>query len=81
MFLYSLVIEAGVGVAVKVKEVYGILSAQSNSLRAFLRMVNRCRNVEEPRVGFLKGDGLDIKNNYSTPRYWNGTARGSKKAP
>ena len=53
----------------KVKKVYGILSAKSNSQRAFLQMINRCRNVEEPRMDFLKGEGLEINSNYTFWKY------------
>jgi hypothetical protein len=63
VFLYSPVIEAGVDITVPVKKVYGILSANSNSQRAFMQMINRCRRVEEPRMDFLKGEGLDLNNN------------------
>ena len=69
VFLYSPVIEAGVDITVKVKKVYGILSTKSNSQRAFLQMINRCRCVEEPRMDFLKGDGLYINTNYNFWRY------------
>ena len=69
VFLYSPVIEAGVDITVKVKKVYGILSTKSNSQRAFLQMINRCRCVEEPRMDFLKGDGLEINSNYNFWRY------------
>jgi hypothetical protein len=65
VFLYSPVIEAGVDITVPVKKVYGILSANSNSQRAFMQMINRCRRVEEPRMDFLKGEGLDLNNNYN----------------
>ena len=69
VFMYSPVIEAGVDITVKVKKVYGILSTMSNSQRAFLQMINRCRCVEEPRMDFLKGDGLHINSNYNFWRY------------
>ena len=69
VFLYSLVIEAGVDITVKIKKVYGILSTMSNSQRAFLQMINRCRCVEEPRMDFLKGEGLGINSNYNCWRY------------
>ena len=65
VLLYSPVTEAGVDITVKVKKVYGILSAKSNSQRAFLQMINRRRNVEEPRMDFLKGEGLEINSNYN----------------
>jgi pterin-4a-carbinolamine dehydratase len=69
VFLYSPVIEAGVDITVKVKKVYGILSAMSNSQRAFMQMINRCRNVEEPRMDFLKGEGLHINSDYKFWKY------------
>ena len=69
VFLYSPVIEAGVDTTVPVKKVYGILCSNSNSQRAFLQMINRCRKVEEPRMDFLKGDGLDLNSNYNFWRF------------
>ena len=53
VFLYSPVIESGVDITVKVKKVYGLLSSNSNSQRAFLQMINRCRCVEDPNMDFL----------------------------
>ncbi|MFM7978867.1 MAG: hypothetical protein ACKPKO_06085, partial [Candidatus Fonsibacter sp.] len=47
VFLYSLVIESGVDITVKVKKVYGLLSSKSNSQRAFLQLINRCRCVAD----------------------------------
>ena len=32
-------------------------------------MINRCRCVEEPRMDLLKGEGLDINNNYNLWRH------------
>ena len=69
VLLYSPVIEAGVDITVKAKKVYGILSAKSNSQRAFLQMINGCRNVEESRMDFLKGEGLEINSNYNFWKY------------
>ena len=46
--LYSPVIESGVDITVNVKKVYGMLCSKSNSQRAFLQMINRCRCVEDP---------------------------------
>ncbi len=63
--LYSPVIKAGVDITVKVRRAYGILSMKSNSQRAFLQLINTCRNVEEPRMDFLKGEGLGICGNYN----------------
>ena len=41
----------------------------SNSQRALMQMINRCRNVEEPQMDFLKGEGLDINSNCNFWRY------------
>ena len=40
-----------------------MLRANSNSQRAFPQMINRRRNVEEPRSDFLRGEGLVINSN------------------
>jgi len=32
-------------------------------------MISRCRNVEEPRMDFLKGEGLDLNSNYNFWRF------------
>ena len=69
VFLYSPVIEAGVDIAVPIQKIYGILCSNSNSQRAFLQMINRCRNVEEPRIDLLKGEGLDLNSNYNFWRF------------
>ncbi len=69
MFLYSPVIEAGVDITVPIKKVYGILCSNSNSQRAFLQMINRCRKVEEPRMDLPKGEGLDLNSNYNFWRF------------
>ena len=49
VFLYSPVIESGVDITIPVKKLYGVLSAKSNSQRAYLQMLARCRNVAEGR--------------------------------
>ena len=69
VFLYSLVIESGVDITVKVKKVYGLLSSKSNSQRAFLQMINRCRCVEDANMDFLSGEGIRINGNYSFRQY------------
>ena len=69
VFLYSPVIESGVDITVKVKKVYGMLCAKSNSQRAFLQMINRCRCVEDPKMDFLNGEGLRINGNYNFWKY------------
>ena len=74
VFLYSPIIEAGVDITGKVKKVYGILSAMSNSQRAFMQMINRCRNVEEPQMDFLKGEVLATATPGGILTCWNSTA-------
>ena len=32
-------------------------------------MISRCRNVEEPRIDVLKGEGLDLNTNYNFWRF------------
>ena len=69
VFLYSPVIESGADITVNVKKVYGMLCAKSNSQRAFLQMINRCRCVEDPNMDFLNGEGLRINGNYNFWKY------------
>ena len=69
VFLYSPVIESGVDITVKVKKVYGVLCSKSNSQRAFLQMINRCRCVEDPNMDFLNGEGLRINGNSNFWKY------------
>ena len=69
VFLYSPVIESGVDITVKVKKVYGLLSSRSNSQRAFLQMINCCRSVEDPRMSFVNGEGLETNRNYNFLQY------------
>ena len=69
VFLYSPVVESGVDITVKVKKVYGLLSSKSNSQRAFLQMINRCRCVEDPSMDFLNGEGLKINSNHNFWKY------------
>ena len=59
----------GVDITVKVKKVYGLLSSKSNSQRAFLQVINRWRCVEDPRMDFMNGDGLNINSNYNFWEY------------
>ena len=46
-----------------------MLSSKSNSQRAFLQMINRCRCVEDPNMGLLNGEGLNINSNYNFWKY------------
>ena len=62
-------IESGVDITVKVKKVYGLLCSNSNSQRAFLQMINRCRCVEDPNMDFLNDGRLRINSNYNFWKY------------
>jgi hypothetical protein len=53
VFIYSPVIESGVDITVKVKKVYGMLSVRSNCPRAYMQMLARCRDVEDPNIDIL----------------------------
>ena len=76
VFVYSPVIESGVDITVKVKKVCGMLCAKSNSQRAFLQMINRCRRVEDPNMDFLNdGSGsTTTTTSGSTRRCWSSTS-------
>ena len=50
VFIFSPVIESGVDITIPMKKIYGVMSAQSNSQRAFLQMIARRRKVEEPVI-------------------------------
>ncbi|MFM7987718.1 MAG: hypothetical protein ACKPKO_51245, partial [Candidatus Fonsibacter sp.] len=52
-----------------VKKVYGLLISSSNSQRAFLQMINRCRRVEDPNMDSLNDDRLKINANYNFWKY------------
>jgi hypothetical protein len=68
IFIYSPVIESGVDITAPVKKVYGILCNRSNSQRALLQMMARCRKVEDPRRDVLNDPRLKVNNNF---RFWN----------
>jgi len=65
IFIYSPVIESGVDITVPVKKVFGVLCGRSNSQRAYLQMLARCRNVEESRIDIQHDPMLRINNNYN----------------
>ena len=64
IFIYSPVIESGVDITVKVAKIFGILCNKSNSQRAYLQMLARCRNVQDPRMDILNDPSLKPNNNY-----------------
>ena len=53
-FIFSPGIESGADITIPIKKIYGVLSSQSNSQRAFLMLVARCRKIEDPVVDVLK---------------------------
>ena len=57
MSLFSPVIESGVVFTIPTKKIYGAMSAQSNSQRAFLQMIARRRKVEEPVITLYRMTG------------------------
>ena len=65
VFIYSPTIESGVDITIPVKKLYGILSCKSNSQRAYLQMLARCRNLEDGRIDVMNSPFLRINNNHS----------------
>ena len=63
VFLYSPVIESGVDITIPVKKLYGVLCCKSNSQRAYLQMLARCRNVEDGRIDVMNAAELKINKN------------------
>ena len=64
VFIYSPVIESGVDITVKVSKIFGMLCNKSNCQRAYLQMLARCRNVEDPRMDILNDPRLKPNKNY-----------------
>jgi hypothetical protein len=52
-----------------VKKVYGMLSVRSNCPRAYMQMLARCRDVEDPNIDILNDPTLKINDNYNFWRY------------
>jgi hypothetical protein len=65
IFIYSPVIESGVDITIPVKKVYGVLCCKSNSQRAYMQMLARCRNVEDGNIDLCNDANLGINNNYN----------------
>ena len=72
VFIFSPVIESGVDITIPMKKIYGVMSAQSNSQRAFLQMIARCRKVEEPVINVLSDRFVPITGNHN---FWTYTHR------
>lgn len=69
VFLYSPVIESGVDITIPVKKLYGVLSCKSNSQRAYLQMLARCRVVEIGQVDIAGDPQLKINKNHCFWKY------------
>ena len=69
IFIYSPVIESGVDITIPIDKVYGVLSAKSNSERAYLQMLARCRNVKDREVLILNDKQFGINRNYQFWKY------------
>ena len=65
IFIYSPVIESGVDITIPVKKVYGALSCGSNSQRAYLQMLARCRCVQDGEIPVLNDMQFKINSNYN----------------
>jgi hypothetical protein len=65
IFIYSPVIESGVDITIPVKKVYGALSCGSNSQRAYLQMLARCRCVQDGEIPILNDMQFKINNNFN----------------
>jgi hypothetical protein len=69
VFIYSPVVESGVDITVPVRKIYGTLCAKSNSQRAYLQMLARCRNVADGEVVLLNDPAFLVNANYSFWRF------------
>ena len=63
--LFSPVLESGVDITIPMKNMYGVMSAQSKSQRAFLQMIARCRHVTEPVISIKKDEHVPVHDNYN----------------
>ena len=69
VFIYSPVIESGVDITVRVKKLYGVLCIKSNSQRAYMQMLARCRNVEDGRMDIVNDARFALNNNFNFWKY------------
>ncbi|MFM7982258.1 MAG: hypothetical protein ACKPKO_23360, partial [Candidatus Fonsibacter sp.] len=56
-------------ITAKAKKVHGMLTSKSKPQQAFLKMINRCRCVEDPNMDFLNDGRLKINSNYNFWKY------------
>ena len=65
MFIFTREIESGVDITIPVQKVYGVLCSRSNSHRAYMQMLARCRNVSDRQIDIANGSYLKINGNHS----------------
>ena len=65
MFRFTPAIESGVYITIPTHKIYGILCSQSNSQRAYMQMLARCRNVKDGQIDVANGPFLKINNNHN----------------
>ena len=63
LFMVSLVKESGADITIPMKKLYGVLSGLSKPQRPFMRMLARCRKVEDQTVNVLN-DQIKPMNNH-----------------
>ena len=68
-FIYSPVIESGVDITIQIQKIYGILCGQSNSQRAYMQMLARCRKVKGGHIDIANGPLLKINKNHNFRTY------------
>jgi hypothetical protein len=69
VFIYSPVVESGVDITVPVRKIYGTLCSKSNSQRAYLQMLARCRNVADGEVVLLSDPSFRLNERYDFWQY------------
>ena len=56
-------------ITVPVKKIYGVLSSKSNSQRASMQKLARCRNVEDGAIDVCNDPMLKVNNNTNSWKY------------
>ena len=67
--IFTPVIESGVDITIPVQTVYGVLRSRSNSQRAYMQMLARCRNVSDRQIDIANVSYLKINSNHSCWTY------------
>ena len=63
--IYIPVLEAGVDITISVKKLDGVLPSKSNSQRAYMQMLARCRNVEDSAIDVCNDPVLKVNSNHN----------------